>query len=196
MKRGLASPCVHSAFATTRRSAAPAVARRPLEVLEARGPACRWPRLAGLRLRQLASRSRRPAGRCCASPSTKSTSLASHQLIRSSRQKPAVGADDDRRPGPARADLRDDALDLLDAARRCVDVGGPQLRRQQMPAPEHEQRQIAVAIVVAVEEAAFLVAVQRACRWRRDRAPSRQATSSASQARCRRTCARSRRRRG
>ena len=37
----------------------------------------------------------------------------------------------------------------------------PQLGREQVLAAEHVQRQVAVAVVVAVEEAAFLVAVQR-----------------------------------
>ena len=39
--------------------------------------------------------------------------------------------------------------------------GAPQLGRQQMPAAEHVERQIAVAVVIAVEEPALLVAVQR-----------------------------------
>ena len=54
-----------------------------------------------------------------------------------------------------------DAFDLLDRAGRGVDVGAPELRRQQLLAAEHVQRQVAVAIVIAVEEAAFLMAVQR-----------------------------------
>src|SRR6202011_3691193 len=37
----------------------------------------------------------------------------------------------------------------------------PQLRRQKMSAAEHIERQIAVAVVVAVKEPAFLMAVQR-----------------------------------
>ena len=37
----------------------------------------------------------------------------------------------------------------------------PELGRQQMPAAEHVKRQVAVAIIVAVEEPAFLMAVQR-----------------------------------
>ena len=39
--------------------------------------------------------------------------------------------------------------------------GRPQLGRQQVPAAEHVQRQVAVAVVVAVEEPALLMAVQR-----------------------------------
>ena len=57
--------------------------------------------------------------------------------------------------------LRDDLRDFFDRARAAVDVRGPQLGRQQMPAAEHIERQVAVAIVVAVKEPAFLMAVQR-----------------------------------
>ena len=39
--------------------------------------------------------------------------------------------------------------------------GAPQLGLQQMASAEHVQRQIAVAIVIAVEEPAFLLAMQR-----------------------------------
>jgi hypothetical protein len=40
----------------------------------------------------------------------------------------------------------------------------PELGRQQMPAAEHVKRKVAVAIIVAVEEAAFLMAVERVVR--------------------------------
>ena len=63
--------------------------------------------------------------------------------------------------GQRRADLADDARDLLDRAGRGVDVRAPQLGRQQMAAAEDVERQVAVAVVIAVEEPAFLVAVQR-----------------------------------
>ena len=39
--------------------------------------------------------------------------------------------------------------------------GGPQLGRQQVTSAEHVERQIAVAVVIAVEEPPFLLAVQR-----------------------------------
>jgi hypothetical protein len=55
----------------------------------------------------------------------------------------------------------DDPLDLGHRARRGVDVGAAQLGREQVPAAEHVERQIAVAVVVAMEEAAFLMAMQR-----------------------------------
>jgi hypothetical protein len=46
-------------------------------------------------------------------------------------------------------------------APRSVDVRGPEFRRKQMPAAENIKRQIAVAFVIAVEEPAFLIAVDR-----------------------------------
>ena len=72
-----------------------------------------------------------------------------------------IGAQQNARPRPARPDLADDARDLLDRPGAAVDVRRPELGRQQMPAAEHVERQIAVAVVVAVEEPAFLMAVQR-----------------------------------
>ena len=75
--------------------------------------------------------------------------------------KAGIGAQHDLHPRPARADLRHDARHLLDRPGAAVDVRAPQLRRQKMPAAEHVKRQIAVAVVVAVKEPAFLLAVQR-----------------------------------
>ena len=66
-----------------------------------------------------------------------------------------------RTRGQRLADLRDDARDLLDRAGAAGDVGTPLPRQQQVAAAEHVERQIAVGVVVAVEEAAFLTAVQR-----------------------------------
>ena len=50
---------------------------------------------------------------------------------------------------------------LLDRAIAAGDVGAPLPRQQQVPAAEHVERQVAVFIIMAVEEAAFLPAVQR-----------------------------------
>jgi hypothetical protein len=50
---------------------------------------------------------------------------------------------------------------FLKCAGRGVDVGGPLFGRQEMQAAEDIQRQIAVAVVIAVKEAAFLMPVQR-----------------------------------
>jgi hypothetical protein len=46
-------------------------------------------------------------------------------------------------------------------AGRGIDVRAPELGREQMPAAEDVQRQIAVTVVIAVEEPALLVAMQR-----------------------------------
>src|SRR5262245_34277354 len=59
------------------------------------------------------------------------------------------------------ADLADDASDLFDRAGRGIDVGAALLGRQQMRPTEDVQRQIAVAVVIAVKEAPLLVPVQR-----------------------------------
>src|SRR6185503_8436855 len=67
----------------------------------------------------------------------------------------------DLHPWPARPDLTDDALDLLHRPGAGVDVGAAQLGGQEMPAAEDVERQVAVAIVVAVKEAALLMAMDR-----------------------------------
>jgi hypothetical protein len=48
----------------------------------------------------------------------------------------AVGAQDDAHFRPTLADPCDDPLEFLDRAGRCIDVGAPQLSRQQMTATE------------------------------------------------------------
>jgi hypothetical protein len=48
-----------------------------------------------------------------------------------------------------------------DKARVGIDIGPPQFSRQQLPPAEDIPRLIAVANIVAVEEPAFLIAVQR-----------------------------------
>ena len=81
-----------------------------------------------------------------------------HQLLAAEaeiRPKPDIDI------GPAFPDLRDEKGDLLLGAGRGVDVCGPKLRQQQMPAAKNIKRQIAVAFVIAVKEPAFLVPVDR-----------------------------------
>jgi hypothetical protein len=56
--------------------------------------------------------------------------------------------------------LRHDAGDLLHGACCAVDIRAAQLGRQQVPAAEDVERKVAVAVIIAVEELAFLVAVQ------------------------------------
>ena len=96
-----------------------------------------------------------------ARPNRKSTPFASHQAISSSRAKPLSARNRMRTRGQRRADLRDDARHLLHRAGRSVDVRAPQLGGQQMAAAEHVERQVAVAVVIAVEEPPLLLAVQR-----------------------------------
>src|SRR5208337_3380475 len=50
---------------------------------------------------------------------------------------------------------------LLHRAGSGIDVRAAQLRRQQVPAAEDVERQVAIAVVVAMEELTFLVAMQR-----------------------------------
>jgi hypothetical protein len=57
-----------------------------------------------------------------------------------------------------------DPGDFLLGAGGSIDVGGPELGEQQLAAAENVKRQIAVALVVAVEEAALLIAVDRIVR--------------------------------
>ncbi len=73
----------------------------------------------------------------------------------------AIGTQHNPRVRPSRADLGDNTLDLLHGPCRCVEVGATQLGHQQMTPAEHVERQVAVAIIVAVEEPALLMAVQR-----------------------------------
>jgi hypothetical protein len=79
-----------------------------------------------------------------------------HQLVAG---KARIGAQQDADPGPAGTDLADDAGHFILGAGGRIDVRAPEFGRQQVPAAEHVQRQIAVAVVIAVEEAALLVAV-------------------------------------
>src|SRR3569623_732184 len=54
------------------------------------------------------------------------------------------------------------AADFLDASSRRIDVDPAKPRREQVTAAEDVWRQIVVAAVVTMEEAPFLVTVQRA----------------------------------
>ena len=73
----------------------------------------------------------------------------------------AVAAQNDAHPSPLPADPGDDACHLLDRAIAAGDVGAPLPGQQQVPAAEHVERQVAELIIIAMEEAAFLPAVQR-----------------------------------
>jgi hypothetical protein len=84
-----------------------------------------------------------------------------HQLVAG---EAGVRPQQDLDRGPALPNLGDDAGDLLGGAGGGVDVGAPGLGGQQVAAAEDVQRQMAVAVVVAMEEAPFLVAVERIVR--------------------------------
>lgn len=73
----------------------------------------------------------------------------------------AVGTQQDAGSRPAKTDLCNDPLDLLARSCRPVDVRAPQLGCQQVPAAEDVERQVAIAVVVTVEEAALVMAVDR-----------------------------------
>ncbi len=73
--------------------------------------------------------------------------------------KPAVAAQQDLDLGPALANAPDYPVDFLHRARAGVDVRATELGCQQVLAADHVKRQVAVAVVVAVEKPAFLAAV-------------------------------------
>ena len=75
-----------------------------------------------------------------------------------------IAAQQDPRPRPVAADLGHDPRHLLDGPSRGIDVGPPQPGRQQMTAAEDMGRQVAIAVVIAVEEPAFLMSMQRIIR--------------------------------
>ena len=62
---------------------------------------------------------------------------------------------------PALADLPDDARHLLDGAITARDVCEPLAGQKQVPTAEHVERQVAVFVIIAMEEPAFLRPVQR-----------------------------------
>jgi hypothetical protein len=81
-----------------------------------------------------------------------------HQVLAA---EAAVGAQQNAHPRPAGTDLADNARHFLHRSGRAIDVRAAQLGGQQVPAAEDVERQITVAVVVAMEEPAFLLPVQR-----------------------------------
>src|ERR1035437_3347117 len=81
-----------------------------------------------------------------------------HQILST---KTAVASHDDSHRRPRAANLLDNLRQLLHRTRRAVDIGWPQLGAQQMLATKDVERQVAVAVVVAVKESAQLMAVDR-----------------------------------
>ena len=84
-----------------------------------------------------------------------------HQIVAAEARIPAKH---DPRPGPALPDLPDNPRHLGHRTLRRVDVRLAETAAQDMVAAENVQRQIAVAPVVAMEETALLLAVQRVVR--------------------------------
>ena len=158
-KRGLASPWVHSALATTRRSRLQLCRVRQAEILE---PACRLAGLFALRcgcgelgldhLGQpgIPGQAEQEVDRVVLAPT--------HQGVAS---KPRIGPQQNAHARPALADAGDDPRHLLDRPGAGVDVGATQFGREQMPAAEHVERQVAVVVVIAVEKAPLLVPEER-----------------------------------
>ena len=68
----------------------------------------------------------------------------------------AVGAHQNAHKRPTAANVGNDARHLLHRAGRGVDVRTPQFGGQQMAPAEHVERQVAVAVVIAVEEPPLL----------------------------------------
>src|SRR5215216_6123833 len=158
MKRGFASLRVHSALAITRRSRLQLLRVDQVSSLNRRAG---WP---VVRLSSRAITSSAPIARLrrtfLASPKMKSTLLASHQVISASRAKPESARTIMRAIGQ---------LSRICATIRAISSTAPaaasMLAGRSLAASrwatEDVQRQIAVAIVIAVEEPPLLVPVQR-----------------------------------
>src|SRR5215216_2699189 len=159
MKRGFASLRVHSALAITRRSRLQLLRVDQVSSLNRRAG---WP---VVRLSSRAITSSAPIARLrrtfLASPKMKSTLLASHQVISASRAKPESARTIMRAIGQLSricATIR--AISSTAPAAASM-LAGRSLVASQITAAEDVQRQIAVAIVIAVEEPPLLVPVQR-----------------------------------
>src|SRR5262249_4796876 len=95
--------------------------------------------------------------RFLARPNRKSTPLRSHHRISASRANP----ESPRSTMPTSGQRARICATMRDRAGRGVDVGRPLFGRQEMRATKDVQRQIAVAVVIAVKETPFLMPVQR-----------------------------------
>jgi len=139
--------------------AAPAVACRPGKVLEAARRLAGLPALKRCRSQFLADRRDKTAVSGKAEDVVHTALFApGHQRV---ARKARIGAQHDANIRPALTNLGDDTGHFLQRAGRAINVGRPQLRRQKLIAAEDVERQVAIAIVIAVEETALLVAVQR-----------------------------------
>ena len=82
-------------------------------------------------------------------------------MVRQRHKCAGIGTQQNAHARPRAPDLRHDARDLFDGPGRRIDVGAPQLGGQQVAPAEDVERQVAVAIIVPMEEPAFLMAVDR-----------------------------------
>src|SRR6266699_3595706 len=136
--------------------AAPGPARRPHEGLEAALRPAAAPALGGDEIKLGRNLGDQPLVARQPEQEVDAVALApGHQVL---PREAAVRAQQNACPRPAGADARDHARHLLDRAGRRIHVGAPQLGDQQVTAAEHVERQIAVAVVVAVEEPPLLLA--------------------------------------
>jgi hypothetical protein len=88
-----------------------------------------------------------------------------HQLLTA---KARISAQYNPYIGPRLAQLLYNPRYLFHRAFRTVDVRGSQLRTEQVFSTENVEWQVAVFVVVAVEEPAFLLAVERVVRGGQD----------------------------
>src|SRR5258705_2295678 len=155
MKRGLAAPFVHSALPITRRLQLQLFRVRYAKSANSRAG---LPVLLDLRFAFLISGASQALRRLLpARPSTYWTLLASHQLMRSSRQNPLsarITMDVVGQRTRIWARMRATSSTLPSAASTLDERS---LAARQMAAAEDVQRQIAVAVVVAVEGPPFLL---------------------------------------
>ena len=84
-----------------------------------------------------------------------------HQLVAA---EAGIAAQNDFHPRPRRPNLRHNSSNFLQTPERGIVIGFPQSRAQNVLAAKDIQRQIAILVVVAVEQPPFLFAVQRQVR--------------------------------
>ena len=139
--------------------AAPAIQGRPREVLEA----ARWPAgpvaVAARRFQLGGDRGGEAHIAGQAEQVIDPIELApAHQPLAG---KAGIGTQQDPYPGPAGAEWRDDTRHFLHRAGAGIDIRPAQFGGQQMTATEDVERQIAVAVVIAMKKAPLLMPVQR-----------------------------------
>ncbi len=161
MKRGFCPLSVHSALPMTP-SPFPTVLGRPQEITEHTG---RLTALAAGKTGFLKGRRDFLFQTLVAGQSEDIGNLVNlapvYQIVAG---KAGIGPQCDAYLRPGLADLRHDPLDHFDRSLADIDVGAPQFGRQQVPTAEDVERQVAIALVIAMEEPPLLPAVQRIIR--------------------------------